>query len=43
MYLSFSIFYFMKDVNVFKKRDVTRPLPKKVYKGLAEGKWKKRF
>ena len=33
----------MSIVNVFKKRDVTRPLPEKVYKGLAEGKWKKRF
>ena len=31
-------------VNNFKyKYDVTRPLPKQVYLGLAEGEWKSRF
>ena len=25
------------------KSDMTRPLPKKVYLGLTEGKWKSRF
>ena len=29
--------------DVVYKRDVTRPLPKKVYLGLAEGEWKSRF
>ena len=29
--------------NVVYKCDVTRPLPKKVYLGLAEGEWKSRF
>ena len=29
--------------NVVYKCDVTKPLPKKVYLGLAEGKWKSRF
>ena len=29
--------------NVIYKCDVTRPLPKKVYLGLAEGEWKSRF
>ena len=28
---------------VVYKCDVTRPLPKKVYFGLAEGEWKSRF
>ena len=29
--------------NVIYKCDVTRPLPKKVYLGLAEGEWKSHF
>ena len=29
--------------NVVYKYEVTRPLPKKVYLGLAEGEWKSRF
>ena len=29
--------------NVIYKFDVTRPLPEKVYLGLAEGEWKSRF
>ena len=29
--------------NIIYKCDVTRPLPKKVYLGLAEGEWKSRF
>ena len=29
--------------NVVYKCDVTRPLPNKVYLGLAEGEWKSRF
>ena len=29
--------------NVIYKCDVTRPLPKKVYLGLAEGEWMSRF
>ena len=29
--------------NVIYKYDVTRPLPKKVYLGLAEGEWKSHF
>ena len=29
--------------NVVYKCDITRPLPKKVYLGLAEGEWKSHF
>ena len=29
--------------DVVYKRDVARPLPKKVHLGLAEGEWKSRF
>ena len=29
--------------NVVYKYEVTRPLPKKVYLGLAEGEWKSRL
>ena len=29
--------------NVVYKYEVTRPLPKKMYLGLAEGEWKSRF
>ena len=29
--------------NVLCKGDVARPLPRKVYLGLAEGEWKSRF
>ena len=29
--------------NVVYKCDVSRPFPRKVYLGLAEGKWKSRF
>ena len=29
--------------NIVYKGDVTRPFPKKVHLGLAEGEWKSRF
>ena len=29
--------------NVVYKSDVTRPLPRNLYLGLAEGEWKSRF
>ena len=29
--------------NVVCKSDVTRPLPRNLYLGLAEGEWKSRF